>query len=130
MPSPSTVLVWIYFELHNSKNIKEMGGLKVEFHYQVLSIILYEKNSKNINSVLIRKFCLVNSIQLLTQKLKTCSRLYCCFLGKNTFLKVSKFQKQIFLFSFEPKSERNCFLISALASKKGSNQKNKGTLLH
>ena len=63
-----------------------MGGLKVEFHYQVLSIILYEKNSKNINSVLIRKFCLVNSIQLLTQKLKTCSRLYCCFLGKNTFL--------------------------------------------
>ena len=43
MPSPSTVLVWIYFELHNSKNIKEMGGLKVEFHYQVFSVILYRK---------------------------------------------------------------------------------------
>ena len=26
-------------------------------------------------------------------------------------LKVSKFQKQIFLFSFEPKKERNCFLM-------------------
>ena len=30
------------------------------------------------------------------------------------FLKFSKFQKQIFLFSFEPKTERNYFLISAL----------------
>ena len=29
-------------------------------------------------------------------------------------LKVSKFRKQIFLFSFEPKNERNYFLISAL----------------
>ena len=29
-------------------------------------------------------------------------------------LKVSKFQKQILLFSFEPKTERNYFLISAL----------------
>ena len=35
---------------------------------------------------MITKFCLVDSIQLLTQQLKTCSRLYCCFLGKNTFL--------------------------------------------
>ena len=34
------------------------------------------------------------------------------------WLKVSKFHKQIFLFSFEPKSEQNCFLISALASKR------------
>ena len=32
-------------------------------------------------------------------------------------LKVSKFQKQIFLFSFEPKNKRNYFLNSALASK-------------
>ena len=32
-------------------------------------------------------------------------------------LKVSKLQKQIFLFSFEPKNKRNCFLNSALASK-------------
>ena len=39
-------------------------------------------------------------------------------------LKVSKFQKQFFLFSFEPKNKRNYFLISALASKNGSNQKN------
>ena len=45
-------------------------------------------------------------------------------------LKVSKFQKQIFLFSFEPKNEWNHFLISALASKNGLNQKNEGTLLH
>ena len=33
---------------------------------------------------------------------------------KSPLLKVSKFQKQIFLFSFEPKNEQNCFLISAL----------------
>ena len=32
-------------------------------------------------------------------------------------LKVSKFQKQIFLFSFEPKNKQNYFLNSALASK-------------
>ena len=40
---------------------------------------------------------------------------------KSVFLlflaKVSKFLKQIFLFSFEPKNERNYFLNSALASK-------------
>ena len=30
---------------------------------------------------------------------------------------------EIFLFSFEPKTQRNYFLISALASKKSSNQK-------
>ena len=46
-------------------------------------------------------------------------------------VKVSKFLKQIFMFSFEPKNERNYFLISALASKNGSNQKiNQGTLLY
>ena len=38
-------------------------------------------------------------------------------------LKVSKFQKQIFLFSFEPKNER-LFLISALRIQNGSNKKN------
>ena len=32
-------------------------------------------------------------------------------------LKVSKIQKQILLFSFEPKNERNYLLNSALASK-------------
>ena len=32
-------------------------------------------------------------------------------------LKVSKFQKQIFLFSFEPKNKRKYFLNSAVASK-------------
>ena len=41
-----------------------------------------------------------------------------------TILNVSKFQKQIFLLSFEPKNEWNYFLISALASKNGLNQKN------
>ena len=39
-------------------------------------------------------------------------------------LKVSWFRKQIFLFSFEPKTQRYYFLIYALASKKSSNQKN------
>ena len=40
-------------------------------------------------------------------------------------LKVSKFQKQIFLFSFEPKNQRNYFLHSALASKKSRIKKMK-----
>ena len=34
------------------------------------------------------------------------------------------------LFSFEPKNERTYFLISALASENGSNQKSEGTLLY
>ena len=45
-------------------------------------------------------------------------------------LKVSKSQKQILKFSFEPKNEQKYFCISALASKKRSNQKNMGTLYH
>ena len=45
-------------------------------------------------------------------------------------LKVSKSQKQILKFSFEPKNERKYFCISALASKKRSNQNNKGILYH
>ena len=46
-------------------------------------------------------------------------------------VKVSKFQKQIFLSLFEPKNERNHFLISALASvKMGGIKKNEGALLH
>ena len=36
-----------------------------------------------------------------------------------SLLKVSKFQKQIFLFSFPPKNQQNYFLISALASEMG-----------
>ena len=45
-------------------------------------------------------------------------------------LKVSKSRKQILKFSFAPKNNRKCFCISALASKKRSNQKHKGTLYH
>ena len=44
-------------------------------------------------------------------------------------LKVSKSRKQILKFSFEPKNRIKYFCISALASTKRSNQKNKGTLL-
>ena len=36
------------------------------------------------------------------------------FWEKIPWIKVSKFQKQIFLFTFEPKTEWNYFLISAL----------------
>ena len=46
-----------------------------------------------------------------------------CSTVEMTSIKVNWFQKQIFLFSFEPKNERNYFLISALASKKSSNWK-------
>ena len=46
--------------------------------------------------------------------------------SKHKELKVSKFQKQIFLFSFEPKNEQNCFLNSALASKMSQIKKNGG----
>jgi hypothetical protein len=38
-------------------------------------------------------------------------------------LMVSKFQKQIFLFSFEPKFKQNYFLISPLGSKMGQIKK-------
>ena len=44
---------------------------------------------------------------------------------KSVLLKVSKFQKQLFLFSFEPKNKQNYFLISALAPKNGLNPKMK-----
>ena len=53
----------------------------------------------------------------------------CVILIVVNHIKVSKFRKQIFLLSFEPKNERNYFLISALASNNGSNQKSEGTLL-
>ena len=45
-------------------------------------------------------------------------------------LKDSKSRKQILKFSFAPKNKRKYFRISALAYKKMSNQKNKGTLHH
>ena len=53
-----------------------------------------------------------------------CSFIPFCSSIREEIIKVSKFQKQIFLFSFEPKNEQNYFLISALASKNGLNQKN------
>ena len=43
-----------------------------------------------------------------------------------SILKVSKFQKQIFLFSIEPKNEQNYFLNSALASKMSQIKKKLG----
>jgi hypothetical protein len=43
-------------------------------------------------------------------------------------LKVSKFQKQILLFLFEPNNEQNYVLISALAFKRVQIKKNEGTL--
>ena len=45
-------------------------------------------------------------------------------------LKVSKFQKQFFMFSFEPKNKRNYSLNSALAPKMSHIKKNEGTLLN
>ena len=49
---------------------------------------------------------------------------------KHMYLKVSKFRKQIFMLSFEPKKDRNYFLISALVSKNASNEKNEAALLY
>ena len=49
---------------------------------------------------------------------------------KKDAAKVNKFQKQIFLFSFEAKNEQNYFLIFALDSKSWLNQKNGGSLLY
>ena len=45
-------------------------------------------------------------------------------------VKVSKFQKQIFLFSLEPINEQNDLSIPTLASKDGSNQTDEGSLLY
>ena len=88
--------------MRDGKNM--MGGSKVEFHYQVLSVILHGKKNLKTLIILIRKFCLVDSIQLLTQQLKTCSRLYCCFLGKNTFLGLvgSHRNSSLFEVAFKP----------------------------
>ena len=41
--------------------------------------------------------------------------------AKRPLLKVSLFRKRIFLLSLKPKTQRNHFLISALASEKSSN---------
>ena len=38
-------------------------------------------------------------------------------IDRHSILKVSKFQKQIFLFSVPPKNEQDYFLISALAQR-------------
>ena len=46
------------------------------------------------------------------------------------YLKVSTFQKQIFLISFEPKNKRNYFLNSVLASKMSQINKKEGILLY
>ena len=54
-----------------------------------------------------------------------CNSFLCFYYLKLKILKVSKFQKQIFLFSFEAKNKLNYFLISALASKNGLDQKMK-----
>ena len=51
-----------------------------------------------------------------------CLNLGCACSGSK-LLKVSKFQKQIIMFSFEPKNERNYFVNSALASKMGQIKK-------
>ena len=48
---------------------------------------------------------------------------FCWLIDKS--LKVSKFQKHFFLFSFEPKNQRNYFLNSALASNKSQTKKMK-----
>ena len=48
----------------------------------------------------------------------------------NNYLQIQKLALDIFSLSFEPKIERKYFCISALVSKKRSNQKNKGTLYH
>ena len=54
-------------------------------------------------------------------EVKVTQYIYC----DSKLLKVSKFQKQIFLFSFKPKNKQNYFLISTLASKNGSNKQMK-----
>ena len=51
-------------------------------------------------------------------------------LREQDMIKVSKLHKQIFLFSFQPKNERDYFLISDLASKNWLNQKDEGSLLY
>ena len=50
------------------------------------------------------------------------------FLG--FFLKISKFQTQVFLFPFEPKNEWEYFLNFVLASKISQIKRNEGRLSH
>ena len=57
-----------------------------------------------------------------------CGNAVCCKKGTISGKKSSKQFIQIVLFSFEPKTQQNYSLISALASKKRSDEINKGTL--
>ena len=52
------------------------------------------------------------------------------FFKISVVLKVSKFRNEFMMSSFLPKNEQMFFRISALASKKKSDQKNEGTLYH
>ena len=71
---------------------------------------------------------LFHVMEFLGKTYKLAKRVFCNFENHAydtvsiTYLKVSKFQKQIFFFSFEPKNVQNYYLISALASKNGSNK--------
>ena len=74
-----------------------------------------------------------NSLILLLHSWPWCRGLFPFLLPTQAlrlFLKVSKSQKQILKFSFEPKNERKYFCTSALASKKRSNQKHKSRVLY
>ena len=97
----------------------------IERWYSKFEIVINNSTFQNSCSenLLFSCFIFDESLDLLGGAFK-CSKLGSIWTAR---IKVSKFRKQIFLFSFEPKNERNYFLISALASKKSSNQK---TLLY
>ena len=90
-------------------------NLHLHWHHNFLlllvSCLIREYSKCEINSNFQKEFINVNKYETMYILSSHHPRFYI------VILKVSKFQKQIFLFSFEPKNERNYFLNSALTSK-------------
>ena len=102
---------------------------KVEYQIWLLKYVKMVFCFQNCSDLLWEKFVLVtekNSLRLHTRAicLKKVSTNFEAECSSSSDLKVSKFQKQISLFSFEPKNEQTYFLNSALASRMSQIKKN------
>ena len=85
-----------------------------------LSLFLQTKSRQSFNW-----FFLANLTKIVHRLDKKASLIVTTFFVSLVLIKVSKFQKHLFLLSFEPKNERNYFLNSKLACKMGRIKKMK-----
>ena len=85
-----------------SLNSEDLLSLPIEVWIQIWTLLDFDTLQKKCTRVSKKWFQEIRDSPSLSAEMK---------------LKVSTFQKQIFLFSFEPKNEQNYFLNSALSSK-------------